>query len=111
MLTSCFVGEALPARTGQRDLGALNIIDAETPAIAIAEIELREMAVQMHLADVLVSAVHAAFQNRKEALDGVGVRGAANVLILAVLYRLVRREGRSALLKPRKRQTGPSNGS
>src|SRR5205823_13863714 len=88
--TSRFVGEAtaLCAFDGQRR--ALHVINTALLTVAVAEIELREIAMQMRFADVLIGAVNAALQNRKEPLDGVGVDVAANVLIGTVLDRTVR---------------------
>ena len=81
--------------------GALHVIYAEPNAIAIAEIELRQIAVQMLLAAMLVDALHAALEDRVVAFDGVGAdddRSAssyADVFLVAVLDGLVARETRS----------------
>lgn len=48
-------------------------MSAELLAVAVAEIELSEVAMQVRLADVLVNAVHPAFQDREETFDGVGM--------------------------------------
>ena len=52
--------------------GPLNVIYAQPNAIGIAEIKLREIAVQVLLAAMLVDALHAALEDRIVALDGVG---------------------------------------
>lgn len=69
---SCFISEPTTLRAFKGAGRAGNIVDAKLFAMAIAEIKLREVTVQVGLADVLINAVHAAFQDRKEALDGVG---------------------------------------
>ena len=67
------IGEPLAddALNGAR--GTLYVIYAQPDAVAIAEIELRQIAVQMLLAAMLVDALHAALEDRVVAFDGVGV--------------------------------------
>lgn len=52
--------------------------------MGIAEIELREIAVQMALRTMLINATHTALEDREEAFNGVGANRAARILFLAV---------------------------
>jgi hypothetical protein len=52
-------------------VGALCILDTKARAIVIAEIEFREIAVQMLFADVMVSSDHAALENGKIVFGAV----------------------------------------
>src|SRR6266480_290198 len=94
---SRFVGEptALRAFEGQR--GAGNVVHAKFFAVAVPKVKLSKVAMKVRFADVLVNAVDAAFQDRKETLDGVGVNdpeiairegvrlGVAHVFVFPVL--------------------------
>src|SRR5208282_220723 len=86
---SCPVFEALADDTLDHTRGTLYVIYAQPNAIAIAEIELRQIAVQMLLATVLVDALHAALEDRVVALNRIGADYPfaliANVFIVAVL--------------------------
>ena len=64
---SCFVGEppTLGALQGRRCAG--NVVDAKLLAVAVAEIELGQIAVQVGFAHVLVDAVGSPFQDRGKA--------------------------------------------
>ena len=72
--------------------GALGIFDAKARAVAIAEIELGEIAMQVSFAAMLIDALHAALEDREEAFDGVGVNVAANVLASGVAHECVSSE-------------------
>src|SRR5438067_9783910 len=61
--TSRFISEATALGTLDGKRRALHVINAKPLPVAVAEIELREIAVQVRFADVLVSAVNAAFQD------------------------------------------------
>ena len=59
-------------------LGALNdprrarrVIDAKSSAVRISEIELRQIAVKMLFAAMLIHPLHPALEDRIEAFDGV----------------------------------------
>src|SRR5689334_13996249 len=71
-VTSLPVGQPLPNDALQRLLGARHVIHTPRDAVAIAEIELREIAMQVLLFAVLVDALHAALEDRIEALNRVG---------------------------------------
>src|SRR5207248_11749774 len=49
---------------------------SEPDTIGIAEIELRQVAVQVLLGAMLINALHAALEDRIEAFDGIGMNGA-----------------------------------
>src|SRR5207248_7807780 len=61
-----------------RCLSPRRIINAEANAVAVPEIELGEITVQMAVATMLINSAHAAFEDREEALNGVGARLAAH---------------------------------
>src|SRR5229473_2824683 len=85
LATSRSVGEPLPADTLDRPLGALVIVDAEGSAVAVPEIELGEVAVQVPLITMLINAAHPTLEDAEKALDSVGVDIAANVFLGAVI--------------------------
>lgn len=60
--------------------------------MAVTEIEFGQIALQMRFADMLINAVDAAFQDREETFNRVGMGLAANVFIFAVRDRFVRGE-------------------
>src|SRR5207244_3145488 len=70
---SCPVFKALPNNAFNRALGTLNIVYAEPDAVAITEIELGKVAMQMLFLAVLIDTLHSALEDRIVALNGVGV--------------------------------------
>ena len=74
-VTSRSIGQPLADSALNRTGGALNVIYALPDAIAIPEIKLRKIAVQMLLAAMLVDALHAAFEDRIVTFNGVGGDG------------------------------------
>jgi hypothetical protein len=62
-------------------IGAGYIIDAEPNAMAVPEIELGKVTVQVLLAAMLVDAFHAALEYRIEAFNGIGVNDAAHIFL------------------------------
>src|SRR3954470_9383286 len=64
--TSRFVGQPTTLSALQSKRRALNVIDPEFCAVAIAEVELRQIPMQVRFADVLVNSVDAALQYREE---------------------------------------------
>ena len=86
------IREALPF-DGLKSVGcALMIIDPKRYAVVVAQVELREIAVQMLALAMLVSASHAALEHREHAFNGVRTRIAAHVLACAVVYGLMVRK-------------------
>lgn len=74
-LASCLIGQPLADDALQQTISAGNVINTQGHAVTIAEIELGKVAVQMVMAAMLVDALHAALEYRKEAFDGIGVQG------------------------------------
>jgi hypothetical protein len=83
------IGKALPNDAFDRPFGTLHIVNTKADAIAIAEIELGKISVQVFLAAMLVDALHAALEDRIVAFNGVGVNFAANIFFAAVVYALM----------------------
>ena len=93
------ISEPLADRTPQREIGACHIIYAEPHPIGIAEVEFREVPVQMLLCAMLIDAFHATFEHAEIAFDSIGVDGirlaarehhrigVAHIFILAVTNR------------------------
>src|SRR6516162_7656554 len=71
--TSCFVGQPLTLDALDRAISTSGIVNTKSDSVAIAEIELGEVAVKVRLADVEITPVDPAFQQREEAFDGVDV--------------------------------------
>jgi hypothetical protein len=73
--------------------GAVRVVEVHEGAVVGAEVELRELAVQVLLRAVLVDAPHPALEDREHALDGAGVDLSADVVLAGrVPDRLARRE-------------------
>ena len=60
------------------------VVHAELGAVAVAEIELRQIAVQMLFAAMLIDALHAALEDREEAFDRVRMRSRRERIRLAL---------------------------
>ena len=107
-VTSRSIGQSLANCALNRTGGALHVIYALPDAIAIPEIELAQVAVQVLLGAMLVDALHAALEDRIVALnsvggdsggfdDGVAIRAflvgdfvpVADVLLFAVVHSVV----------------------
>ncbi len=84
---SSFICEATTARTLQGKRRAVDIVNAKSLTMAVPKIEFIKIAVQVRLADVLIHAIDAALQDRKEAFDA-----------LVVMMRLPSRRAYSSLL-------------
>jgi hypothetical protein len=78
-LTSRSIGEALADDALNSTFGALYVIYAKPDAIAIAEVELGKVAVQMLF--TAIDASHATFENRVVSFNGIGVDDPAHVFI------------------------------
>lgn len=88
-LVSCLIGEPLADDAGQDLIGAALIVHAQRHTMIVPEIELRKIAMQVLFGAMLISAAHAALENREVAFDSVGVDFAANVLTLAMIDRVM----------------------
>jgi hypothetical protein len=91
---SCFIGQSLANDASKRDFRALHIIDAELGAGVHAEVELREIPIQMLLIHVLIYANKTALEDRKEPFQGIGMYIAARPLALGMIDRFVLRRRR-----------------
>lgn len=91
--TNRFIGQALPNDTTERVICAFVIVSAERLTVAVAEIELGHVAVEMLLGAMLVHALHAPLEDAEIAFDGVGVHVAATILTDAVAHELMLAEG------------------
>src|SRR5205807_5636975 len=83
--TSRSVSQPLADDAPNSGFGALLVIETERGAGVVAEIKFGRVAVQVPLMAMLVNADHAALEHREEALNGIGVCGSADVLILTVV--------------------------
>lgn len=70
---SCPIGQPLASRAANSNLGALHVINAKADAVVHAEVEFRQISVNVLLAHVLVDADKAAFEQREIAFERVGV--------------------------------------
>src|SRR4051794_19051219 len=70
------IGQALADHAQQRCISTRRVVHAQSDAVGVAELELREVAVQVLLAAVLVDACHSALEQAERSFDGVGVDGA-----------------------------------
>ena len=71
-LISCPILQALSRGTLQRDFSAGNVIDTNRNAVAVPEIALIQISVQMLLFAMLIDALHAALEDLIVAFDSVG---------------------------------------
>lgn len=62
------IGKALTGSTLQGDESASAVINSQGNAVAVAEVELGKVAVQVMLCTMLVDAFHAALEDRIESL-------------------------------------------
>jgi hypothetical protein len=74
------IGEPLAFHALQKTLCAVLIVYAKRDAVVIAEVEFSKVAVQVIVSAVLIDALHAALEDRKETFDGIGVDTAVGKL-------------------------------
>jgi hypothetical protein len=87
---SCFVRQPLALGADDGAISSGLIVDSERNAIVVPEIELGRVAMQMRFADVEIATIDAAFEDREEVLDRVGVpEGSPHVLLRGVVDRAV----------------------
>jgi len=79
------IGQPLADNALKRALGPRNVIASESDAIAVPEIELGKVAVQVLFLAMPIDALHAALKHRIMALDGVGVNRAGDVFAFGVV--------------------------
>lgn len=81
------IGKALADDAAQSGYRAILIVAAQRFTVVVAELKLRNVAVQVLLLAVLIDALHAALEDRKCALNCVGVD--RRVFIIDILARAV----------------------
>ena len=77
--------KALAHGTFQDQSRAVAFVEADCDAMAVAEIEFRQIAVQVLFGAVLINALHAALEDPIVAFDRVGMGDSADILIGAVV--------------------------
>lgn len=87
--TSCFIGQSLADDALDRKVSAGMIVNPELFAVGVPKIELGKVAVQMRFADMEVAADDAALEDRKEALDRIGMERAAHIFLGPVVQDFV----------------------
>jgi len=92
-MSCCSVSEALADNALERVRSARRIINTKRSALIIAEIELREIALQVLFIAMLVGAFHAALEHAEKAFDGVSSHVVARPFIVAVVHAFMAREG------------------
>ena len=70
---SRFIGQPLALHADQQIDGAVEVIHAQRLAIAVAEIELVQVALQVMLGNVVIGANNAALENSEVGFYGVAV--------------------------------------
>ena len=85
MPTSCSIGQALSGCAFERFQGASFVINAKLGTIAVPEIELIQVPLQMLGLAVLVGSDHAALEKTERAFDSVGLCVAAYPFVLSVV--------------------------
>lgn len=83
------IGETLAAGAADHDGGSRGVVHAQLDAVVVAEGELVEVSLEVLLAAVLINTFHAALEDAKEALDGVGGDIATGILARAMMHRLM----------------------
>ena len=84
---SRFIGETLATETLQGSIRTRHVVYAQTFAgVAVAEIKLGQVAVQMRFADVEIAAGDATLEDAEIVLDGIGVHVATHVFAPLVTY-------------------------
>lgn len=83
------ISQPLTNNTFNGGLGPLLVINSKLRPRVVAEIELREIAMQMGLADVVERANDPALEEREVAFGGVGVRFATDVFANGVVHGLM----------------------
>jgi hypothetical protein len=74
------IGEAAADDTGEQRIGAVGVVEAVGGAVRVAEIELRQIPVQMLLRTELLDAAHPPLEDAEVALNRVRVDRAAAIL-------------------------------
>ncbi len=86
------VHEALALRASERSRRTFSVVNVQCNSVIVAEIELRDITVNMSFAAMLVDALHAAFKDAVEALKGIGVNLATAIFASTVIDVFVARK-------------------
>ena len=73
LITRPLISQTLALDTDKRVFRALNISNPKFNAVIIAEIKLRDIAMQMSLAAMLIDALHAALEDAEKTFNSVRV--------------------------------------
>lgn len=93
---SCSIGQPFAFHPDERAIGAGQIVDAEAGAVVVAKVELCRVAMQMRFGDMEIATEQAAFEDREEVFDRVGVpEHRAHVFLGAVINPAVAGESRT----------------
>src|ERR1700735_668047 len=92
--------QSLPGNSLKRAACASIIIHAKRNAVAVAEIKLREITVQMLFGAMLVDALHAALEDRIVALNRVRADVSPSIFISTMVDRIVAQKVSADLLIP-----------
>jgi hypothetical protein len=80
------IGQTSADGAHQRKLCSLHVLDAQCGTIAVTEIELGKIAVQVLLAAMLVNAFHAALEDAVEALNRIRVDRNARLAVRVAVF-------------------------
>lgn len=83
------IGRALAFIAIQGDRNASGVVNTEAHVVAMAEVELRQIAMKMALAAMLIDAFHPAIEDREVAFDVGGIGIVPHIFIGVVLDALM----------------------
>ena len=86
------ISQPLAPDTTDRQIGALQVLNPEGRAGVVPEIIFRKIAIKMFLGTVLIYALHAAFKDAEEPLDGIGADFTPAIFAFAVANKFMARE-------------------
>jgi hypothetical protein len=79
------IGQTLAGETAKGLAATLPIIAAVRDPVVVAELELRDIPMQMLLGAMLIDALHAALEDREAAFNRVGMNAATAIFASAVV--------------------------
>jgi hypothetical protein len=88
-VTNCSVDQPLTFGADQSQIGTRRIFDPEPRTVGIAEVEFRQIPLQVGFAHMEVAAENPALQDGEEPFHGVGVDVVPGVFLGGVVYGLV----------------------
>lgn len=78
------IGQPLAFGASEGEIGPLNVVNAKSRPVAVAEIELGKIPLKMGWRDMLIHAIDAALQDGEVTFDSVGIDFTAHVFLGAV---------------------------